>query len=351
MTRAGAQARAKIGVDDEPRELRGQRLDVVWLEEQPGGAVAQRLLVDRQPRGDRHRPRRLRAREQPRRRGDAVGGRDEDIGAGERLERVVDELHALVDVGAQRDRRRRAALGVHDRLPRQLRVQATQRAQEDPQRPALLLLEEGDAHALVLLRRARDAVGAGRHDLVVAREEAPQELGGGAVGGGARVEATEHELDDLARDLGGDDALGRGMEGADVQRARVAQGRARDAGRERLVDVADVERGVLEEVGDRPGDVDRQGGAAAAGQRRQGFADREHAGLAGLRIERGRAHRRTRLAHELVRDRRRDDEHAVPAARELLRDAVDEEVDVVTVLPGVRGDLGDGQGLGHRPAG
>ena len=115
---------------------------------------------------------------------------------------------------------------------------------------------------------------------VLAREEAPQQVGGRSEGRGPRVEAPEDELHDLARDLGGDDALGGRVEGADVERARVAQRRAGHAGREGLVHVAQVERRALEEVGDRARDVDRQRGATAAGQRRQRLAHGQHAHLA-----------------------------------------------------------------------
>ena len=144
-------------------------------------------------------------------------------------------------------------------------IEAAQRAQEEPQGAALLLLDEGDAHGRVVgALGPRERVGAGRDDRVLAREEAAQQVGGRREGRGPRVEAPEDELHDLARDLGGDDALGRRVEGADVERARVAQRRAGHARRERLVDVAQVERGALEQVGDRARDVDRQRGATAA---------------------------------------------------------------------------------------
>ena len=100
-------------------ELRGERLDVAGLEQQPGLAVGQQLLVDRQARGDRHGAGGLAREHQPRRGRGAVGGGDEHVGAGQRLlARRVDEAHALAQVGAQRRRGRRPALGVHDRVPR-----------------------------------------------------------------------------------------------------------------------------------------------------------------------------------------------------------------------------------------
>jgi len=235
---------------------------------------------------------------------------------------------------------------VDDRLPGQGWIQPAQRAQEEPQGAALLLLDEGDAHGgVVAALGSRQRVGAGRDDPVVAREEAAQQVRGGPEGRGARVEAPEDELDDLARDLGGDDALGGRVEGADVERARMAQRGAGHAGRERLVHVAQVEGRALEEVGDRARDVDRQRRAPAAGQRRQRLAHGQQAHLAGGRLDAGVAHGAARLAHERARGRRRHDDDPMPASRELVGHARDEGVDVVAVLPRVGGDLGDGQRL------
>jgi len=102
-----------------------------------------------------------------------------------------------------------------------------------------------------------ERVGAGRHDRVLAGEEAAQQVGGGPIGRGPRVEAPEDELHDLARDLRGDDALGRRVERPDVQGARDEPGRRGDAvggrdehvgARERRVGVVD-EADALEQVG------------------------------------------------------------------------------------------------------
>ena len=263
----------------------------------------------------------------------------------------VDEAHALEQVGAQRRRRGRPALGVHDGLPAQPEIEPAQRAQEQPQGTALLLLDEGDAHGCVVTALGpRERVGARRYDRVLAREEAPQQVGGGAIGRGSRVEAPEDELDDLARDLGGDDALGRRVEGADVERARVAQRRAGHAGRERLVHVAQVERGALEEVGDRARDVDRQRRTPAARERRQRLAHGQHAHLA---RGRARARRRAPPCASRARSAREDDgrhhDHRdARAAASSSETARDERVDVVAVLPRIGGDLGYGQRLGHR---
>jgi hypothetical protein len=187
------------------------------------------------------------------------------------------------------------------RAPVERRVEAAQAAQEQPQRGALLLVGERDRHRRAgRLHRARDRVGAGADHLVVAGEEAREQVAGGLVARQPGVEAAEHELDDLARDLRRDDPLRRRVERADVQGARVAQRDARDARRERLVHVADVERGALEQVLDGARDVDRHRGAGAPGQRRQRLADREHAGLAVVAEQVARAHRAAALADELV---------------------------------------------------
>jgi hypothetical protein len=88
--------------------------------------------------------------------------------------------------------------------------------------------------------------------------------------------------------------------------------------REWRVHVTEVERGPLEEIGDRARDVDGQRRATPAGQRWQRLADGEDPGLAGGRLERPAAHRLARVAHERARGRRRHDEHSVPARRELV---------------------------------
>jgi hypothetical protein len=82
--------------------------------------------------------------------------------------------------------------------------------------------------------------------------------------------------------------------------------------------VAQVQRGALEEVGDRARDVDRQRRAAAARQRRQGLADGQHAHLAGGGLDAGAAHGAARVAHQRREDDGRHDDDPVPARRELV---------------------------------
>ena len=306
------------------------------------------LLVDGQARGDWHGAGRLGARDEPGRGGDAVGGGDEHVGArAAPCRRRRRSARARAGRRAAASRTTARARSARRASQRERRVEAAQRAQEEPQGAALLLLDEGDAHRRVVVALGPgERVGAGRDDRVLTGEEAAQQVGGRRVGRGARVEAPEDELHDLARDLRGDDALGRRVEGADVERARVAQGGAGHAGREGLVDVAQVERGALEEVGDRARDVDRQRRPTAAGQRRQRLAHGQHAHLARARA---RARRRARpcasraraRARTTARRRRRD-----ARAGELVGDPRDERVDVVAVLPRIGGDLGDDSGSG-----
>ena len=88
----------------------------------------------------------------------------------------------------------------------------------------------------------RGDVGAGRDHRVLAREVVLEQVAGGRVAGDAGVHAGEQQPRQRAGELGGEHALGGGVEAADVERARVAQGGARCAGGERLVDVDDVQR-------------------------------------------------------------------------------------------------------------
>ena len=132
----------------------------------------------------------------------------------------------------------------------------------------------------------------------------------------------------------------------------MAQGDARGARRERLVDVDEVERELAQRVLDRPRDVDRQRRRPALGRReRQHLADAEHercprrparAATSGRTVQRA-----ARVPHELARLRRRDDQHAVTPPRELVGDPRDVLVDLVRRLPGERGHLRDRECAGH----
>ena len=82
---APASRPAQRAVGQQALELGGQRLGVAGLEQQPELAVAQHLLVRRQPRGDRHRAGAERAHEQAGRRRLADRRGDDDVGGGEHL--------------------------------------------------------------------------------------------------------------------------------------------------------------------------------------------------------------------------------------------------------------------------
>ena len=128
--------------------------DVAELEVQPEVALAQHLLVDRHARRERDGAGAERLHEHAGRGDLAERGGDDHVGAGQRGVLVVDDLDAVAQARAQR--RHRAGLRVDDGLPRQLLGQLAQRAQEQPQRAALLAVGEGDPH-----RRARGPLGRG----------------------------------------------------------------------------------------------------------------------------------------------------------------------------------------------
>ena len=245
---AAPQLEQQVAVRHEPRELRAQHLGVARLEQQPLGAVVQHLLVDRDPRSDRHRAGRDRlhhgrgaGRDAGRRRAQRVRPREQRL---ERLAPRSRQPHALTQragqPGGQVDARRRP----DRRAPLAVQRQPAQRAQEQPQRRALLLEHERDLQRAVRAVARREAlqVDAGSHDRVVAGEEARDQPARDVEGRQPGVEAAEEQLDEPARHLRRQHALGRGVEAAHVQRARVAQRRRRRAGRERLVHVHEVER-------------------------------------------------------------------------------------------------------------
>ena len=177
----------------------------------------------------------------------------------------------------------------HGRLPVELRGQPPQRAQEQPQRGALLLVDERDPHAPVV-RRALQRRRARAQDAVVGREDPLHQLARRLEGGAARVEAAEEQLDEAPRDLGREHALGGRVERPDVERARVAQRDRRRAGRERLVDVDEVGRPDRERLLDRARDVERAARASRRGGRRRAAAARRR--RAPARRRRGRTARR-----------------------------------------------------------
>ena len=253
-------------------------------------------------------------------------------------------MHAVEQ--ARADGRRRAGGDEHGRLPVELGRQPPQRAQEEPQRGALLLVAERDPDR-AFVRGARERRRPGAQHGVVRREDPLHQLARGLERGAARVEAAEEQLDEAPRHLGGEHALGRGVEGADVERARVAQRDRRRARRERLVDVDELDRRGGQRLLDRARDVQRRRrdrAAAGAGQRQQ-LADAEHPHAAVGVEQLAAADAAPRLPHQrgIVRGREHDD--AVPGGGLLGGEGTDEGVDLVLVLPGIRRHLGDGERL------
>ena len=106
---------------------------------------------------------------------------------------------------------------------------------------------------------AVDQVGPGADDAVATGEVALDQVARGGEARRAAVQAAEQQLHEWPRHLGGDESLGRRVEGAHVQRPRVAEGGGRSARRERLMDVHEVELGALEQLLDRSRDVERDG--------------------------------------------------------------------------------------------
>ena len=348
--RRGSSRRRRRG---QPLELGGEHVDVADLEERAEVAVAQHLLVDRHARGERHGAGAERAHEHAGRGDLAERGGDDDVGAG----RTRASSSSTICTRWRRLERSvgtRAGLGVDDRLPRELLRQQPQRAQEQPQRAALLAVGERDPHRRAVgLRDPRLGGHAGPQQLVGGGEEALQQLGGGLVARGAGVHAAEEQLDELARDLGAQHPLGGRVEGADVERAAVPQRDAARARRPRLVHVDEVQRRDGEHLLDRARDVDRRRGRdplAAAGE--QQLADAQHAHPAvgveqDVRLLARGADQLARLAHELRLARRREQQHAVTALGELARDLSGERPHLVRILERMRRDLGDGETLCH----
>ena len=222
------------------------------------------------------------------------------------------ERDALAQAPRQRRRRRGGRVAQPDRgAPVELGRDAPQRADEQPQRAALLGVREHDLRRPGLLPRgALLEVGAGVDHGVVAGEVALDEVARGGEARGAPVEPPEQELDHLARHLGRDEALGGRVEGADVERARVAERGRRRAGRERLVHVQEVELGAVEQLLERGRHVERQRHrpAAAEGQRLPHGDDRSAARVRPERVGVGphRLDRRAPVPDQLARVRRRD---------------------------------------------
>ena len=289
---ASREPAAQVVVGQQPRQLGGQRLDVAGLEQQPELAVAQHLLVGRQPRGDRHGAGAERAHEQRRER---APGRPRRRRRCRRRPAPAPRSPPRAVTTSTRSRRRlrsalvRAPTGVKT-VARQGTSSGSRRSARRNSRSAWRSSWSMNASRSSSPAAARSGVSApARSDLVGRREGALHQLARGVERRGARVEPAEEALDEAARDLGRDRALGRRVERADVERARVAQRDRGGARRERLVHVDEVERGAAEHVVERARDVERRRRRRPAPRRARAAAARRRRARA--RRRRGRRSR------------------------------------------------------------
>ena len=264
----------------------------------------------------------------------------------------VGEAHALAQLGAQRRRGRRARAALTTVASHgSVGVQAAQRAQEEPQRAALLDVDERDPHAARRPRagRARGGVPVpGRDELVVAGKK---RFSSSAVAPNAAWRASRRPKTSVTSLRATCVATTRSAGAWNVPTFSAREWRSATRGdrrRERLVDVADVQRRARSAA---PRPCARRRSARRAGARpcRAGrpAAPRRRPARAPRRARRARRRRgsRARAARDrlLVARRRRDDD-AMPAAGELLAQPGDVGVDLVPVLPRIGRDLDDGSG-------
>ena len=330
-------------------ELRGERVDVAGSNSRPGLAVAQDVLVDRQPRRDGHGARGLRAQQQRRGGRGAVAGGDDDVGA-RPAPRPRCRPSARAPAG-----RRAAACSTTARARSARRPPTAARRRGGAARAGT-----GAARRAPRPRRSRSRPGRLRG---VARRACrrPGRRRGSRRGRSAPAARPSPRRRRCAR-RGGRRRAGRPC-------ARPAWPATRSVGAWKVPTFSAREwrsaaeatlgangswtctrssGGALEQLVDRARDVDRQRGAPAPGSGGSTSPTASTRGsppggsAAPARIAWREARTRS------LRRRRRDDQQPVPAGGELLGDAADEDVDLVLVLPRVGRDLGDREGVGHR---
>ena len=316
-------------------------------------------LVDGQARRRpaRHRP--PGADDEPGRRGDAVGGRDE------RRRRPPAPRRRASSAKRDRARAGRARSGVEEERPALRRArppsqrsagsETAQRAQEEPQGAALLLLDEGDAHRAPSSRSAaRQRARRRARTIGTRREEAPQQVG------------ASPRRSQCARRAARRPAARRLRATWWRRPARSARGSVPTLSAREWRSAALATLGAngsctwqrssaarLEKVGDRARDVDRQRRPAHRRAPRRGRQRLAHGRAGAPPPEAGSmAALRTRGATRAPArgTRRRHDDDPMAAQRELVGHARDERVDVVTVLPriGVTWAMDSGSGTAGR---
>ena len=228
---APAKPRDQLRIGDQPLELGGERHRVARLEQQAELALAQRLLVLGQARGHRHgarrRARAARAAARARRRPRRPRRSSRAPGAAPRSRRPGRRAARARAAGATARRRGRRRGSRSQIVARQSRSVGSRRSARRNSRsaPRSSSAENTISGGPVVRAGAVQQVGARPDHAVVAREVALDQVARGGEAGGAPVEPAEQQLDDLARHLRRDEALGGRVEGADVERARVAQRR------------------------------------------------------------------------------------------------------------------------------
>ena len=211
-----------------------------------------------------------------------------------------------------------------DALPVDVLGEPAQRPQQETKGAALLLgaVDDPEPSGGGLEDRLGD-VGPGLHELVVAREEALQELPVARCWP-ALVDSAEEDLDQHPRHLRGEDALDRLVEGRHVERLRVPQRRRLRCWGERLVDVEQVDRDRAQQALQRTADVERQWRWAPprTARQRDALSDRQHAGVFTLqhrgRIRAGLADQPPALPDRGPRVRRRDDQDSMATLGKLF---------------------------------
>ena len=361
-----------------PRGLRARRATQLGLGDQPrrGGwrasatspgsncePVARRRasssVVDGQrARRRARRRRRSAAHERAGRRPDPLGGEHDDVGprrAPAPREHRSASTNSTRSRSRRLERRRQRPAAAATRPSRASRASAGARAARAGRSAAPPRSSLGATRAARTgSRRAsccRADVGAGQDHPVVAREVALQQVARRAVAGDARVEPAEQQPRQRPRQLRREQPLGRRVEAADVQRARVAQRDARRARRERLVDVDDVER-QRRRAPPRSSARRRPAARRAPAPRRrerQHLADAEHERLAVGPLEQRLARRCGSPGGCRARARSDSDGAMIstrcPRRGQLVGDPRDVVVDLVRDLPGERRHLGDREAL------
>ena len=343
----GAQLIAERGVATEALQLGRQRQHVAEGEEQPTFALADQLAVELQVRDDGNGARGERLPQQAGCGSDAPGRETCDVRSGKELGGLTvsgpHDSETLTQPPADAGQRVGRAIEPDHPLPIEVVGQPAQGSKQEAQRSAFLLRAVHDPHAAGR-RRLQGGLGDVRarpDQLVLAREEALEQLSCRLVAGGAGVDAPEEDLHEHPGDLGRQNPLDGLVKGGDVERLRVAERRRAGAGGERLVDVHDVERRRTEQPFEGPAHVqwERRRPATRTARQRNALADRDHAGVLAppdrLGIGLSLSDQAATLANRLSRVRGRNDQNPVTAPGELLGGAGDELVDLVPLPPGM----------------